>query len=126
MTSIKTPNINFSMPEFVEYIKNLEKEVSLVQRYRIDNGKLVDQKNKLNIENDTLREANDVLIDNIAIIKKERNVARRQVNRLEYNITKMVAIGLTEGEYFNLTELDRHYWREYADIVLRAKVGRGA
>jgi hypothetical protein len=113
------PDTNFSMQEFIEYIVELEGKVKKANRYWSDNGKLIETRDKLMAENKKLRAANDALIDNIVCIKHRRNVLERKLNRVEYNMIKTIAIGLTEGEYHKLPEIEKHYWREYAELVLR-------
>jgi hypothetical protein len=111
------PSVNFTMAEFVQYIKKLEEENKKARQYWVDNGKLVDQRNRYVTENTKLRNANEVLIDNIVLIKKERNDIKRELNRVQYNIVRAIAIGLTEGDYFDLTKSEQHYWREYAALI---------
>jgi hypothetical protein len=110
--------VNFIMPAFVQYIKKLEEENAKARQYWLDNGKLIEQRNQYATENKKLRNANDVLIDNIALIKKERNDLKRELNRVQYNMIKTIAIGLTEGDYINLSKIDQHCWREYVSLVI--------
>jgi hypothetical protein len=110
-------NINFSMQDFVKYITDLDEKVVKARQYWIDNGKLIDQRNKLALENKKIVAATDVLIDKIETIKKERNDIERELNRVQFNMIKTIAIGMTEGDYSNLLEIEQHYWREYAALV---------
>lgn len=114
-----SPAINFSMQEFITYLENLEKKVELAKKYYADNFKLVSERSNLITENKKLRAANDVLIDNIAIVKRDRNDLDRKLNHTKYNIIKTIAIGITEGEYSKLPESEQHYWREYVELILR-------
>lgn len=72
-------------------------------------------------ENNALLRENEKLLDTIARVIQQKNDTKREINRLSYNMIKIVTTGLCklEGlEYDKLSDKDKHYWREFAVLEI--------